>query len=77
MISKELIERINYLGKKSKREGLTEEEKKMQAAARKEYLDAMRSRVKKQLESVKIVDGEAHDSANCTCGHGHNTKHNH
>lgn len=56
MITKELIDRINFLSRKSKQEGLTDEEKNEQAKLRKEYLAAFRSNFKKQMESIEVVD---------------------
>jgi len=56
MISKEKIERINYLAKKSKLEGLNEAERKEQQMLRKEYLASFRKNFKKQLDNIEIVD---------------------
>ena len=50
-----LIDKINHLAKKQKEEGLTEEEKQLQAELRKEYLEKFKARFKKQLDNVKIV----------------------
>ncbi len=55
MIDPKLIERINYLVNKSKREGLSEEEKKEQIELRKEYLRLFKAGFKQQLDSIKIV----------------------
>ncbi len=56
MLSKEKIDRINYLASKSKGEGLTEEEKKEQKKLREEYLVSFRKSFRKQLESIEFVD---------------------
>ena len=40
------IERLNYLAKKSKIEGLTDEEKAEQAAIRREYIDSVKASLK-------------------------------
>ncbi|MEW8957183.1 DUF896 domain-containing protein [Clostridium sp.] len=48
-----LIERINYLYKKSQEEGLTEEEKKEQEKVRREYIDNIKKNFKAQLNTVK------------------------
>ena len=51
------IERLNYLAKKSKIEGLTDE-----AAIRREYIDSVKASLKAQLDNTYIVDenGEKH-----------------
>ncbi|KPU27817.1 hypothetical protein TR13x_00160 [Caloranaerobacter sp. TR13] len=56
MLSKEKLNRINYLARKSKIEGLTEEEKKEQKALREEYLKNFRESFRKQLNSIKFVE---------------------
>ena len=50
------IERINYLAKKSKGEGLTPEEKEEQALLRREYLDAIRQNLRSTLDSITVTD---------------------
>ena len=56
MITKEQIDRINYLARKSKtEEGLTAEEKEEQAALRKAYVEAMRASLRGQLEHTTVV----------------------
>lgn len=55
-MNKELIDRINFLSKKSKLEGLTEKEKNEQAILRKEYLSKFRERLKMQLENIEFED---------------------
>lgn len=49
MDMKKLIERINFLYKKSKEEGLTEEEKIEQQKLRREYINIIKGNVKVQL----------------------------
>ncbi|MFA5524080.1 MAG: DUF896 domain-containing protein [Tissierellales bacterium] len=56
MISKEKLDRINFLAKKSKGIGLTAEEKEEQRILRQEYLSTFRENFRKQLESIEIVD---------------------
>ncbi|HHY78395.1 MAG TPA: DUF896 domain-containing protein [Clostridiales bacterium] len=56
MITKEDIERINFLARKSKEAGLTEEEKEEQQKLRRKYIDWIKYQVKTQLDSIKIVD---------------------
>ncbi|AJD31519.1 MULTISPECIES: DUF896 domain-containing protein [Clostridium] len=53
MDMKKLIERINFLYKKSKEEGLTEEEKIEQQKLRREYINIIKGNVKVQLEGVE------------------------
>ncbi|MBE5790743.1 MAG: DUF896 domain-containing protein [Clostridiales bacterium] len=55
---KEKLDRINFLAKKSKAEGLTPEEIQEQAALRKEYLEEFRRGFRAQLENIVIVDEE-------------------
>ena len=50
------IDRINFLAKKSKEEGLTESEKAEQKALREEYLSAIRRNFRATLDSIEIVD---------------------
>ena len=50
---KKLTERINELAKKSKAEGLNEEEKKEREAVRREYIDRYKNNLRAQLEQIK------------------------
>ena len=50
----ELVNRINELYHKSKAEGLTEEEKKEQAALRQEYIQNVRANLRGQLNQISI-----------------------
>ena len=52
----ELIKRINELAKKSKGEGLTEEEKTEQAKLRQEYIRKFRQGMENTLSNVYIMD---------------------
>ncbi len=56
MIPKELIDRINELARKSRSEGLTEREQAEQQALRKEYLSAIRARVRDTIENTVIEE---------------------
>lgn len=51
-----LIKRINELARKSKSEGLTEEEKQEQTHLRNEYRKAFRRNLTEQLEHTYIMD---------------------
>ncbi len=53
---KEKIDRINYLARKKKAEGLTPEELEEQAILRKEYIEIWKRNVTQVVESVVIVD---------------------
>lgn len=55
---KEKLDRINFLAKKSKAEGLTPQEAQEQATLRKEYLEEFRRGFRAQLENIVIVDEE-------------------
>lgn len=72
MITKELIERINYLAKKKKNQGLSEEELQEQQRLRRTYLDA----IKKQVVDVLEAEKPAPDNS-CSCGCGGNHAHHH
>lgn len=56
MITKEKICRINELAKKSKTDGLTEQEKAEQKQLRDEYVAVMKQRTKEQLDRIIIVN---------------------
>ncbi|SHE52266.1 DUF896 domain-containing protein [Clostridium fallax] len=49
----EKIARINELSKKSKEEGLTEEEKEEQQKLRREYIDFVKGNLREQLATIK------------------------
>jgi len=55
-MEKSKIDRINFLAKKSKEEGLSEGELAEQKALREEYLSAVRRNFRQTLESIEIVD---------------------
>ena len=52
----EFNNRINFLAKKSKTVGLSQQEKEEQQILRKEYLANFRENFKKQLNNIEIVD---------------------
>lgn len=62
MITKEKIERINFLARKKKAEGLTGAEAEEQQALRAEYLEGVRANLKRQLDAIEIVDPNYEDS---------------
>ncbi|TQS75472.1 DUF896 domain-containing protein [Ornithinibacillus gellani] len=61
MLSKEKLERINQLSKKSKAEGLTEAEKEEQQTLRDEYLKNVRSSFTNHLKKMTVIDPEGND----------------
>ena len=52
------IDRINTLAHKQKSVGLSEEEKKEQAALRKEYLEAVKENLRQSLNNVSIKEAD-------------------
>lgn len=58
MLSKDKIERINFLSRKSKSEGLTDQEITEQKQLRKEYLKSFRKSFKQKLDNIKVVDNK-------------------
>lgn len=64
MITKEMIERINFLARKSRTEGLTEEESLEQKELRQKYVDCIKGQVRQQLDSIKFVEDEQEVSHN-------------
>ena len=55
MLSKEKMARINELAKKSKAEGLTEDEKAEQKVLRDEYLSTFRKGFRQRLENLEVT----------------------
>ena len=55
-MTNEKIARINALARKSRAQGLTEQERAEQAALRREYIDAMKRSLKVQLDSTVLVE---------------------
>ena len=55
-MNQEKIERINALYRKSKAEGLTEEEKKEQYFLRKEYIASVKSNLRNQLNNIDVIN---------------------
>ncbi|MBP1548095.1 MAG: DUF896 domain-containing protein [Oscillospiraceae bacterium] len=57
-MTKEKIARINELARKSREEGLTEEEKLEQAELRNEYRRGVVANLTSQLDNIEIVDAD-------------------
>ena len=55
-MNEEKIVRINELSRKSKAEGLTEEEKKEQTILRQEFIASFRNNLKAQLDNIDVVN---------------------
>lgn len=55
-MEKSKIDRINFLAKKAKTEGLTDAEKLEQKALRDEYREAFRQSLISQLDRISVVD---------------------
>ena len=59
-MTKEKIDRINELARKSRtEEGLTEEEKAEQAVLRQEYRDSVKANLTAQLENIEFTDSKS------------------
>ncbi|MBQ9757320.1 MAG: DUF896 domain-containing protein [Clostridia bacterium] len=58
MLTEELIKRINELARKSRNEGLSDEEKEEQKGLRAQYIKMFRQGVENTMESVYIVDDD-------------------
>ncbi|MEW9078168.1 DUF896 domain-containing protein [Terrisporobacter glycolicus] len=58
MFDQKKLDRINFLAKKNKEEGLTKEELAEREVLRKEYLENFRSHFKSRLENVKVVHSQ-------------------
>ena len=59
-MTNEKIARINELARKSRAQGLTEQERAEQAALRREYIDAMKRSLKVQLDSTVLVEPDVY-----------------
>lgn len=55
-MNQEKIDRINALARKSKAEGLTDEEKAEQAALRREYIQAVTGSLRVQLDNTSVQE---------------------
>ncbi len=58
MITEEMIARINVLAKKSKAEGLTEEEKAEQQELRRAYIDSFKKNLRSQLNNIDVQEAD-------------------
>ena len=62
MITQKDIDRINELARKSKTEGLTDEEKAEQKELRVKYINGFKASLESQLQGITVVepDGSKH-----------------
>ena len=62
MVTQKDIDRINELARKSKTEGLTDEEKAEQKALRVKYINGFKASLESQLQGLTVVepDGSKH-----------------
>lgn len=56
MVSDAEIKRINELVKKSRESGLSDEEKSEQKALRQKYIDAVKTSLRSNLDSIRYVE---------------------
>lgn len=61
MTFEDTLARINALARKSKLEGLTDEEKVEQKELRNEYLTGVRQSFTEQFKSMTVIDPEGND----------------
>lgn len=57
-MTEEKIERINVLARKSKAEGLTDEEKLEQQALRREFIDDFKRNLRGTLDNISIQEND-------------------
>jgi uncharacterized protein YnzC (UPF0291/DUF896 family) len=72
MITKELIERINFLARKKREVGLTHEEELEQKQVRRQYIDGIKDQLRPMLDELKKGNGEDRylkHGNDCDCGH--------
>jgi len=55
-LDKTKLDRISFLARKSKNEGLNEQEKKEQAELRQEYLATIRANFRATLDNIEFTD---------------------
>lgn len=56
MITQEKIDRINFLARKSRKEGLSDAEKAEQKKLRAEYIEAFKQSLVSQLENTTVIE---------------------
>lgn len=73
-MTEEKIQRINELYRKSKTEGLSDEERKEQQILRREYIDAFKRSLRGQLDNISIQEA---DGSITNLGEKHGNKEGH
>ena len=73
-MTEEKIQRINELYRKSKTEGLSDEERKEQQILRREYIDAFKRSLRGQLDNISIQEA---DGSITNLGEKHGKKEGH
>ena len=63
-MKQEKIDRINWLARKSRSEGLTPEELEEQALLRREYIDDFKRNLRSQLDLIEIADDDKDEKNN-------------
>lgn len=63
MITEQMIARINELAKKANTVGLTDEELEERNDLRKRYIEAFKTSLRAQLDSIEFVDEDGKDSS--------------
>ncbi|PYI55909.1 DUF896 domain-containing protein [Paenibacillus flagellatus] len=58
MITEQMIARINELAKKANTVGLTDDELEERNRLRRTYIDAFKTSLRAQLDSIEFVDGD-------------------
>ncbi len=61
-MEKTKMERISFLSRKQRSEGLNETEKEEQAILRKEYIDEIKGNLKSSLDNVYTVDDKGNET---------------
>jgi uncharacterized protein YnzC (UPF0291/DUF896 family) len=83
MITKELVDRINYLARKQRNGGLTDDERYEQKKLRERYLEGIRMQMVDALDSMglkpKGQPGEQNEKhhGGCSCEHCHGSEKTH
>lgn len=83
MITKELVDKINYLARKQRSSGLTDDERYEQKKLRELYLEGIRVQLVDALDSMGLKpkkqpgrQPEKHHGG-CSCSHCHGTEKRH